>query len=169
MDTNAIRVSLTDTDIPVGTNTRTDITDTHITLTDLPLTNTLADNIELTFEVLFNMIDRITTAIGFGYQECIYRNALDYELRNYLFNVLPEQNIPVVYGLHKLGMVRADLVITNAKPSTDDRCIIEMRAVDKIKAKHVSQLERYMKASGIKKGFVINISYDNFEIREVNH
>ena len=115
------------------------------------------DKIELTEQLLTEFITKITNSIGFGFPENIYQKALDYELRNYLFKVQQEVNIDIIYGLVYCGNIRADFII-------DDKYIIEMKTVDKLKPKHRSQLERYLKTTKLSKGFLINISYNYFEI-----
>lgn len=115
----------------------------------------------LTKEKLSEYLTKITDSIGFGLPEKIYQNALDYELRNNLFEVQQEYNIDVVYGLIHLGQIRADLIVNS-------NIIIELKAVDKIKPKHQSQLKRYLRITKIKKGFLINISYDSFVIEELD-
>ena len=115
---------------------------------------------DLTKTFLTDMITRITDSIGFGYPESIYQKAVDYELRNYLFKVQQEVNIDIVYGLVYCGSIRADLIV-------DDKYIIELKTVDKLKPKHKSQIIRYLKTMKLTKGFLINISYDSFEIEEI--
>ena len=116
----------------------------------------------LSKEFLEQMIVKITNVIGFGFPEAIYQKALDYELRNNSFSVQQEVNIDVVYGLIHLGLIRADLVV-------NEKYIIELKAVDKLKPKHKSQLERYLKVIGKKmNGFLINISHNSYEIEEIS-
>ena len=123
----------------------------------------VTSSLKLTKERLTEMIESITKSLGFGLPESIYQNALDYELRNHLFSVEQEVNIDIVYGLFRVGNVRADIIV-------DQSIIIEMKAVDKIKPKHRSQLDRYLKFTKCAQGFLINISYDNYEIEEIkNH
>jgi len=115
---------------------------------------------ELTKEKLTEYLTKITDSIGFGLPERIYQNALDYELRNHLHEVQQEFNIDIVYGLVHLGQIRADIIV-------DNNTILELKAVDKIKPKHQSQLKRYLKITKISKGFLINISYNDFTIDEM--
>lgn len=117
---------------------------------------------ELTKEFVTHLVTKIVNAIGYDLPESCYKKALDYELRNYLFTVEQEVNIDVVYGLIQVGSVRADLIINRES-------IIELKATDKIKPKHRGQLEKYLRLLEYKKGFLINVSFNSFEVEEIEN
>ena len=119
-----------------------------------------SDKIPLTKELVTSFIEKNINALGYNLPESCYQNALDYELRNHLFKVEQEPIIDIVYGLIRVGQVKADLIV-------DDKYIIEMKVTDKIKNKHRSQLEKYLRLKNYKKGFLINISFDKYEIEEI--
>ena len=60
-----------------------------------------------------------------------------------------------------LGSVRADIIIGN-------ECIIEIKSKSKIGEKEINQLKRYLNVCNMDIGYLINISYIDFEIVEVH-
>ena len=59
-----------------------------------------------------------------------------------------------------MGSVRADMIINN-------EYIIEMKSISKIGEKEINQLKRYLNIFNKSSGFLINISYKDYEIVEV--
>jgi len=120
-------------------------------------------------KILKDKIINITKTIGFGYPENVYQKALDYELRKEGYFVQLEYNIDIVYKGVNCGSIRADMIVNNGHSHFNfkDAIIIELKCVDKIKPKQRSQLQRYLKTTGLKQGFLINISYDSYEIEEM--
>lgn len=109
---------------------------------------------------LEQLMIKITDAIGFGFQESIYHNALLYYLRKEYNNVKSEVNLDVIHEGVTFGSVRADIII-------DNKYIIEMKTVDVIKPKNISQLKRYLFLTKIKTGFVINVNYESYQIVKI--
>ena len=59
-----------------------------------------------------------------------------------------------------MGSVRADMIV-------DNEYIIEMKSISKIGEKEINQLKRYLNIFNKSSGFLINISYKDYEIVEV--
>ena len=59
-----------------------------------------------------------------------------------------------------LGSVSADMIVNN-------EFVIEMKSISKIGEKEIKQLKRYLNVFNMSSGFLINISYKDFEIIEV--
>jgi GxxExxY protein len=93
--------------------------------------------------------------LGPGYLEKVYENALIEELR---FRGIMEVNsqVPVdVYYKNKcVGDYFADIII-------GEKIIMELKSCSEISQKHIAQLLNYLKATGIKVGYVINFGNES--------
>ena len=67
----------------------------------------------------------------------------------------------VVYEKYISGSVRADMIANKI-------FIIEMKSIGKIGEKEINQLKRYLNIFNKSSGFLINISYKDYEIIEVH-
>jgi len=114
----------------------------------------------LKLKTLEKMMDEITEEIGFGLRESIYQNALIYLLRESNFVVDLEVNKQIFFRNLPVGMVRLDILV-------DQTFVIEMKAIMKINEKERLQVENYLRATDLKKGFLININKEGFEIEEI--
>ncbi len=92
---------------------------------------------------------KVHKALGWGFLEKVYQNALMIELAE--LNVKSEAESPVkVYYEEKLvGDFIADLLV-------EDKVIIELKAVKELNEAHEVQLVNYLKATGIEVGLLIN-------------
>jgi len=87
--------------------------------------------------------------LGNGFLEKIYENAFIYELG---INKIPYENqkpLSVFYKKHVVGEYYADIVVEN-------RMILELKTVRQLDPIHEAQLINYLKATGIKVGYLIN-------------
>ena len=88
-------------------------------------------------------------ALGPGFLESIYKNALLHELR--LRGLFPktELEVQIAYKDRIVGTHRLDIVV-------DDKVIIELKAVSGLVQIHIAQTLSYMKAIGSEVGLIIN-------------
>jgi GxxExxY protein len=84
----------------------------------------------------------------------VYQAALAVELRFQGHKVDLEVNKSILYRGHNVGTVRLDMVI-------DDNFIVELKTLTTITKKEFTQLQQYMKISGIKNGCIINVNTDS--------
>lgn len=99
---------------------------------------------------LKNIMNEIYKELGPGHRECVYHKALEYELRSRLISYECEVVIPLFYKGHFLSHMRLDLIVAKSY-------IIELKATKSSKHEDdEAQLLRYMDASGIKKGMLVN-------------
>ena len=88
--------------------------------------------------------------MGCGFAELVYHEALNIELglRNIPYET--EKLITIAYKGHVLERTyKADLLCY-------DKIIVELKAVEKLKAEHTSQLLNYLKATNMPLGVLIN-------------
>ena len=98
---------------------------------------------------LQNIVNDIFKELGPGHRECVYHRAFEIELRNRWINYECEVVVPIFYKGHFISHMRLDLVIAKTY-------IVELKAIKSLKEEDTAQLKRYMKATGIPKGILIN-------------
>ena len=99
----------------------------------------------------------VSNALGVGYLEKVYENALAVELRAQEIKVVQQKPIAVVYRGVIVGEYIADMLV-------DDQLILEIKAARAIDRAHEAQLINYLKATGIHTGLVLNFGTSHLGI-----
>ena len=118
----------------------------------------LADK-ELSSSVLDAAI-RVHKALGPGFLESFYEEALCIELANQQIPFERQKSIIVNYLGHPIGEHRLDLLI-------DGKLILELKAVSALDPVHFSIVRSYIKATGASSGLILNFSAVTLEIKSV--
>ena len=93
---------------------------------------------------------RVHSALGPGLLESTYRVCLAHELHLLGLDVREEASLPVAYrGIRIDAGYRIDLLV-------DDKLIVELKVVERIRRVHEAQLLAYLKLSGRAVGLLIN-------------
>ena len=92
---------------------------------------------------------KVHNALGAGFLEKVYENALCLELRNAGFRVEQQRAIQVWYAGKVVGDYVANVVV-------NDVLILEIKAVASLDKAHEVQLVNYLKATGLEVGLLIN-------------
>ena len=116
-------------------------------------------------QLLRTIMMQITDELGYGLKESVYQCALAVELRFQGHKVDLEVNKSILYHgsqarhlqAHNVGTVRLHMVI-------DDNFIVELKALAKITKKEFTQLQQYIKISGINNGCIINVNTDSVQV-----
>lgn len=90
-------------------------------------------------------------ALGPGFLEKVYENALRIELEAAGLSVTQQEPVPVHYRGQVVGDFFADLMV-------EGRVIIELKAVRSLAKEHEVQLVNYLTATGIDDGLLINFA-----------
>jgi len=93
----------------------------------------------------------VHSALGPGFLESVYQRALAVELASRGVPFVREVPVQVRYKDQVVGDGRLDLV-------ADDRIVIECKTVDALHDIHRAQLISYLKATGMKLGFLVNFN-----------
>ena len=93
----------------------------------------------------------VWNALGPGFSESIYHNAIMIELRSHGINYESERIIPVTYMGQCVGNVRSDLIVDAGYPT-----VVEIKAVRSLRDEHRTQLKNYLKILDIKSGYLVN-------------
>jgi len=99
-------------------------------------------------------------ALGSGFLEKVYENALVHELRKRGFQVKQQAAFQVFYDGVLMGDYVADLLV-------DEKFIIEIKATESDSRLHKAQLINYLKASGVPLGFLVNFGKEYFDFERV--
>ena len=91
----------------------------------------------------------VYNALGHGFLEKVYRNALSIELQQMGLNVDSESKICVYYNGQIVGEYFADLLV-------EDTIVVELKAISAIAEEHKAQLLNYLKATPYEVGLLLN-------------
>jgi len=91
----------------------------------------------------------VHNALGAGFLEKVYHNAMLVELQSIGFKICSQYPINVFYKGVQVGEYYADLLI-------EDKVIVEFKAVEYIHPAHEIQLVNYLQATKIDIGLLIN-------------
>ncbi len=100
-------------------------------------------------EKIIKAFYKVYNALGFGFLEKVYVNALMHELIKEGFFAEKERQIKVYYDQRMVGEYYADLII-------DSLVIIEVKAAEALAEEHEHQLINYLKATEIEVGLLLN-------------
>ena len=91
----------------------------------------------------------VYNALGFGFLEKVYENAMIIELCALNVNCEKQKPIDVYYKGKKVGEYFADIIVEN-------KVIIELKAAEGLIPEHEAQLLNYLKATDIEVGLLLN-------------
>jgi GxxExxY protein len=103
---------------------------------------------ELTDKVI-SVFYHVYNALGYGFLEKVYVNALIHELRKQGLTVQHKIPIKVYYDGVIVGEYEADLLVNNL-------LILEIKAAEAIAPEHEAQLINYLRATKIEVGLILN-------------
>jgi GxxExxY protein len=112
---------------------------------------------ELTEKILKGAF-AVHNALGCGFLEKIYSNALLVELRQMGLGCEQEVPFKVLYKGAVIGDYCADLVIGR-------RVLVELKACAGLEGVHEAQILNYLKASGIRVGLLMNFGRPKLQYR----
>ena len=104
---------------------------------------------EITDKILHAFYKRVYPALGYGFLERIYRNAMVIALQSEGFKVDAESPIQVYFEGTLIGEYYADLLV-------EDKVIVELKAVDFLLKEHEAQLLNYLRATQHQVGLLLN-------------
>ncbi len=101
---------------------------------------------------------KVHRALGPGFLESVYQQALHHELRKNGHHSEKEKAMAVYYDDAVVGDFVADLIV-------DQLIILELKAVQKLAVNHEVQLVNYLKATGLDIGLVFNFGGGSLEFK----
>lgn len=91
----------------------------------------------------------VHTALGVGFAEPVYANALAVALQNAGLRVEREVPFEVLFRGVVVGRYRADLIVEN-------KIVVEAKALHRLDLSGTAQLRNYLRASGLSVGLLLN-------------
>jgi GxxExxY protein len=102
-----------------------------------------------TTEKIINAFFTVYNALGYGFLEKVYENAMMIELGKTGLRVIPQKNIKVYYKSEEVGDYFADLLV-------EEVVIVELKAATTISKEHEAQVINYLRATEIEVGLLLN-------------
>jgi GxxExxY protein len=100
-------------------------------------------------EQIISCCFEVHNALGGGFMEKVYENALAFELRQHGLRVMQQAPVSVSYKGQIVGQYVADLLV-------EGRVVCELKAASDLSVNHELQLLNYLSASGFETGLLIN-------------
>jgi len=102
---------------------------------------------------------KVHSAVGPGFLESVYQNALPWELEKSGFKAETERPISVHYDGQLVGTFTADLLV-------NDSLIVELKAIQSLAKTHEVQLVNYLVATGLDEGLLVNFGAERLEFKK---
>lgn len=106
---------------------------------------------ELTEKIIAGFF-KVYNALGYGFLESVYQNAMVIELTNHGLSLKAQYPIPVYYDNQEVGQFFADLLV-------EDCVIVELKAVRTLTDEHHAQLINYLNATRMEVGLLLNFGH----------
>jgi GxxExxY protein len=100
-------------------------------------------------EKIIGAFFKVYNALGYGFAEKVYENALLIELQQHNLEVVQQCPIRVYYGGQIVGEYYADLLV-------EGKVIVELKATRTLLEEHEAQLLNYLKATRVEVGLLLN-------------
>jgi GxxExxY protein len=102
---------------------------------------------------------RVHSALGPGFLESVYQNALIWESQKLGLKVDAQRSITVRYDGQVVGLFTADLLV-------NDSLIVELKANQLLAKAHEVQLVNYLVATGIDEGLLLDFGAERLEYKK---
>ena len=104
---------------------------------------------------------KVANALGPGFLEKVYENALAHELRKSGMVVSQQAPIQVIYDGEVVGNYVIDLLV-------ESRLVVELKACKILEDAHVAQGLNYLKATGLRTCLLINFGASRLQIKRLS-
>jgi len=111
-------------------------------------------------EMIIGCAYNVGNALGNGFLEKVYENALSYEISKKQLSVKQQYPIEVFYEGIIVGQFVADLLVEN-------KILVELKTAKGIDEIHLAQCLNYLKATNLPLCLLINFGKPRVEIRRV--
>ncbi|MEN0109831.1 MAG: GxxExxY protein [Planctomycetota bacterium] len=115
---------------------------------------------EETTEAVIEAAFRVSNALGVGYLERVYENALAHECRKAGLSVQQQVRLVVRYDGIVVGEYTLDLLI-------DDDVVLELKHAKSLSDAHPAQTLKYLRASGKQLALLINFGTARVQVKRV--
>ena len=120
----------------------------------------MLEHAKLTEQIIRAAIS-VHSALGPGFLESIYHNALVLELKRLGLRCEKEVSIAVLYREAEVGSHRLDILV-------ERRIVVELKVVKALDPVHFAVVRSYLRATGLEHGLLLNFAKTMLEIRRVS-
>jgi len=113
-----------------------------------------------TTERIIACVYRVSNALGSGFAEKVYENALAIELRRDGLELQQRHPVRVFYTDQPVGDFMTDLLVENS-------IVAELKAVKALDDIHAAQCLNYLKATKLKICLLVNLGRPRVELRRI--
>lgn len=110
--------------------------------------------------VLMGILFEIHNKLGTKYQEKHYQKAVEIKLKELKIPYQREAKVNIEFDGEELGEFFIDFII-------DGKIILELKRIWKITADDIKQVLRYLKATNLKLGIIVNFRHNRLESRRI--
>ncbi|MDD4891947.1 MAG: GxxExxY protein [Phycisphaerae bacterium] len=111
-------------------------------------------------EAIIGCAFRVSNALGIGFLEKVYENAMVHELQKAGLNVQQQAPIKVIYDGVIVGEYVADLIV-------EGRILVELKVVRVLDEIHMAQCLNYLKATGIRLCLLMNFNESRVAVKRI--
>ena len=122
--------------------------------------NVTEQRLNETTEKIIGCAFRVSNALGSGFLEKVYENALALEARKRGLDVVQQAEMEVTYDGVVVGEYRADLLVEGS-------VIVELKAATRLTNVDMAQCLNYLKVSDLRICLLLNFGKPKLEIRRV--
>lgn len=100
---------------------------------------------------------KVSSALGAGFLEKVYENALTWELRKAQCTVAQQTSVPVHYDGHLVGDYVPDLLV-------NELVVVEIKAIPALERIHRAQCMNYLRATGLHLALLLNFGRPRLQV-----
>ncbi len=109
---------------------------------------------------IIGCVYRVSNALGSGFLEKVYENALVIELRRAGLHLVQQHPIRVFYDDLLVGEFTVDLLV-------EEHVIVELKAAKALDAVHSAQCMNYLRAAGLKVCLLVNFGRPQAQVKRI--
>lgn len=128
---------------------------------DMDIEGKRVDHDSLTEKVI-GCAFKVMNALGVGFLERVYENALVIEVNKIGLKLQQQVPIAVFYDDEEVGKYVAGVIV-------DGKLLLELKVVKQLSESRVAQCLNYLKATGIKTCLLINFGKSKIEVRRISN
>ncbi len=102
----------------------------------------------------------VANALGCGFLQKVYENALAYELREAGLSVEQQKSVSVLYRGSPIGEYFADLLVNQT-------VVVKLKAAKALDEVHMAECLNYLKATGYRVCLLINFGVPKLQVRRI--
>ncbi len=103
---------------------------------------------------------QVHKALGPGYMECLYEQALRIELTRKSVPFIAQKRVTVFYNGEAIGDHVLDILVNEC-------IVVELKAVKALEDVHYAQVKSYLRATGNKVGLLINFNSVTLVVKRI--